>query len=249
MFEALNLTKHNGNMKYGILLIVNIIIVRIYGQEKNITYSNQQWIQYYNQTQLNEKWAILADVGIRRQNKLQDWSQALVRGGVSYTLNSTLQLAGGIAYFTSFKNNERVAEEKRCWEEFSLKQTVFRFSIQHRFRLEERYFFTFSTKERSFNYRMRYRFYFTVPLNHSSLTDKTLYFLGGDEIFLNFGKKVIYNMYDQNRVLAGLGYKFNDLFQISLTYVYQYAQKNKPLSFEETGIVWLAISHKIRVDK
>lgn len=60
-------------------------------------------------------------------------------------------------------------------------------------------------------YRNRYRHHLKVsfPINKPKMEDKTLYFQAFNESFVNFGKNVASNnLFDQNRILIGLGYRF-----------------------------------------
>jgi Protein of unknown function (DUF2490) len=66
----------------------------------------------------------------------------------------------------------------------------------------------FSTK--TYKDRFRYQFKMTVPLNKAKMEDKTLYAQAYNELFVNMGKNVAnINVFDQNRVLVGLGYRYN----------------------------------------
>lgn len=235
------------NLKTYEFLILVILASNICAQEKNVSYENQQWAQYYGQLLFSDKWSLVADCGMRRRDCLQEWSQTLVRGGVMYSLNTSVSFAGGMAYFTSFTENTPSRDEKRLWLEMAFKQTAARFNFQQRLRLEDRFFHTFHDNSFNSNYRARYRFYLTIPINHNSLLDNTFFIAGGDEIFINFGKEINHNMFDQNRLLAGVGYKLNQNFQFSISYVYQYAQKSKPLSFEKSEVFWLSINHKMQL--
>ncbi len=215
---------------------------------KTTAYSDQYWLQYYGQLQLNPKWTILGDGGIRMKNGCKEKAATLGRIGLQLNLNKNLSTAIGGAYFSQYINDKISREEWRGWQELFLKHNFSRFFTNHRLRIEERYFHTLSTRKDNFNFRLRYRFYFTFPLNHPTMQANTLYIIGGDEIFLNFGGQVIYN-YDQNRVIAGAGYKLNDNLLINLTYVYQYAQKNTAFHFEKTDIIWLGMIHTIKLKK
>jgi Protein of unknown function (DUF2490) len=74
----------------------------------------------------------------------------------------------------------------------------------------------------TFRERFRYQFKMTVPLNHAKMDDKTFYAQAYDEIFVNMGEKVANtNLLDQNRVMIGLGYKFNKFLSIEAGYMQQ----------------------------
>ena len=74
----------------------------------------------------------------------------------------------------------------------------------------------------TFKERFRYQFKMTMPLNHAKMDDKTLYVQAYNELFVNMGEKVAnINLFDQNRVLIGLGYKFNKFFSVEAGYMQQ----------------------------
>lgn len=214
-------------------------------QDKITTYSDQYWLQYYGQLQLNSKWTMLGDAGIRMKHACSEKAATLGRIGLQFTINKSFSSAIGGAYFSQFTNNKISREEWRGWQELFYKHRLRRFFFSHRLRLEERHFHTLSTHKDNFNYRIRYRFYFTLPLIHSQMKSNTLYLIGGDEIFMNFGEQIIYN-YDQNRLIAGLGYKLNENLMMNMTYVYQFAQKSSAINFERIDLIWLGIVHSIK---
>lgn len=217
-------------------------------QQKTITYSDQYWLQYYGQLQLNNKWSIPFDMGIRMKYACKEKAATLGRIAVQYQINKSFSTALGGAYFSQYINDKISREEWRGYQEIFYKHNYSRFFISHRLRLEERYFHTLATRKETFNFRLRYRFFVNFPINHSKMQSNTFYFIAGDEIFLNFGKDIVYN-YDQNRAIAGIGYKVNDNLMINLTYVYQYAQKNTATNFENTDLVWLGFVHTIKLKK
>ena len=54
------------------------------------------------------------------------------------------------------------------------------------------------------------------------MDDKTFYAQAYDEIFISTGEKVAnINLFDQNRAMVGLGYKFNKFLSIEAGYMQQ----------------------------
>jgi len=225
------------------ILIGISISFTLVSQEKK-TYSDQYWLQYYGQLQLNTKWSVPFDAGIRMRKAISEKAATLARIAIQYQINKVLSTALGGAYFSQYNNDKIVREEWRGYQEILMKQNFNRCYTSHRLRLEERYYYSLPTKTDFFNFRLRYRFYLTIPLNHTNMSAKTLYIIAGDELFLNFGNTVIYN-YDQNRAIAGFGYKPTDNLLINLTYVYQYTQKNSTDSFEHSDLLWLGIAQTL----
>jgi len=219
----------------------------IFSQEKSTAPPNHQWAQYYNQIQLPAKWSLNTDLSVRSHTNFSELGQASLRGGISFAPCQTISVAGGLAYFISFQDNLVSERETRAWMEVAFKHPPL--NLQHRLRMEDRYFHNLANGSNSSNYRLRYRVYFTFPVNHSTLTNRTLFFLCGNEIFINFRKEKSCNGYDRNRMLSGLGFQLNERFQFTLSYVYQHEQNNNKLNFEETNIFWLGIIHKLSVKK
>lgn len=215
--------------------------------QKKVSYSDQYWIQYYGQLHLSSKWSILADGGLRMRKAVSEKAATLGRMGIQYNISQNLSAAIGGAYFSQYTNDKISREEWRGYQELLYKHRLKRLSVSYRFRLEERYFHSLATGKDNFNFRPRFRAYFTIPLNHMNMADKTVYLIVGDEIFMNFGEGIIYN-YDQNRLISGIGYKINNAFSIYATYVYQYAQRTAT-NFEHSDIIWLGISHTIKLKK
>ncbi len=220
---------------------------------KNITYSNQQWLQCYNRLKLSEKYTLVSDGSFRWKNELKDYSLALLRTGISYNFYENNSAAIGIASTLSYSADKMSKMELRGWQEFILNQAIARLNISNRIRLEERYFKNIANNEFSsgynFNYRFRYRFFISIPLNNNIIKERTISVNIGDEIFINFGKEIIYNLFDNNRIIAGLSYQLNKKTSVSLNYTNQFTQTKKVNSFEENDIFWLSLTHNTSFNK
>ena len=66
----------------------------------------------------------------------------------------------------------------------------------------------------------------------------------GDEVFFNAGKNIVYNIFDQNRILVSPTVQFNKNFAVSLTYNYQFAATSTAATFNRTNVVWLQVKQK-----
>ena len=75
----------------------------------------------------------------------------------------------------------------------------------------------------NFNFRIRYNIFYEVPLSSKGFTRKSLAFVVNDEVFINFGKEIVYNYFDQNRFFVGLKYQTNkqDNFQLGYMNLFQ----------------------------
>jgi hypothetical protein len=68
---------------------------------------------------------------------------------------------------------------------------------------------------------MRYMLRLQTALTGKEIKDKTAYIAVYDEIFIGFGKNVNANVFDQNRVGALIGYRFNKNVNIEAGYLNQ----------------------------
>ena len=69
--------------------------------------------------------------------------------------------------------------------------------------------------------RFRYMAKATFPLTKS---DHPMFAAFYEEIFINFGKEVAYNIFDQNRLYAALGFTVSSSVKIEAGYLYQLVQ-------------------------
>ncbi len=51
-----------------------------------------------------------------------------------------------------------------------------------------------------FNYRLRYNVFFFTPLSKKAFAPHTFAAVLGDEVYFNFGRQIVYNTFDQNRI-------------------------------------------------
>ena len=236
--------------QYYILSLFLLFTIFANAQEKKIEYKNQQWLAYYNQLKLSEKWSINTDFQYRWGDFFSYHTQFLVRSQASYKIATNLNSGAGFAVSGLYSGTKVSKIEYRPYQEIQLKTEAFSLPLDHRLRVEERFFDDRITAANSFNMRFRYRLLLTVPLfKIASDSNKTLDFAIADELFLNAGHDIVYNVFDQNRILLSASAPLNKNIDISLTYNNQFAAKNSAASYTHTQVFWLAIKHKIDISK
>ena len=241
--------------KHKLILVLFIQVSILCNAQKTVTHNNQQWIQYYNQLIFSKKITIFSDVSIRRINNFDQWSQITLRVGTGYQLLENLNGVTGIAIFESYSNDKPSKIEFRPYQEINTSQKFKSALLQHRFRFETRWFRKISageiTSTTNFNFRFRYRLYCGIPILKlsDSIPDRKLLLNIGDEILINSGKEIKFNMLDNNRFLLGLSLQVNSNLTFSFTYNYQYGQRNSPSTYEQSDIFWLGITQKIKLTK
>ncbi|MDX2302716.1 MAG: DUF2490 domain-containing protein [Microscillaceae bacterium] len=218
---------------------------------KNVSHTNQQWIHYFLQAKVSEKWTLLADGSYRLREGFEAHALYLARVGVAYQLNNSVRLAAGFANLGTYGEENITRREYRPHQEVSIRNKFPRLDINHRFRLEERFFREAhpapGEDPNNFNYRFRYQFLMNIPLVtfKASKSEKKLLLGIADEIFIQAGREIVYNVFDQNRVLISPTIQCNKSLSIALTYAYQFASQNAPNRYVHTDIYWLIIRHNI----
>lgn len=240
----------------GIILIFFIATsVVTSAQSKNVKHSSQQWIQYYNQSKMGNKWIWSTDGGFRWNTLLNNPSQYIVRTAFGYQLNSTMKVSAGFAHLGFYTSEKFSKVEFRPYQEFLLNDKYKKVDILHRFRIEERYFKNVVDGDiqhgHTFNFRFRYQCMLNIKILKLSPAnpDKALAVNIGDEIFINAGKKIVYNTFDQNRLLVGPAVSFSKNLSVGLTYNRQFSSANAANSYSRTDIIWLLIRHNLDLTK
>ena len=88
------------------------------------------------------------------------------------------------------------------------------------------------------------------PLNFliSCNPDKKLFLNLGDEILLNAARNNYHNTFDQNRVLSGLSWTFNDALQATFTYSHQYSSTSVSKNYKLDSIYWFGFVHSLTLN-
>ncbi len=190
------------------------------------------WYMYFGNHKLNDNFSLHTEYQFRRHGVIQEWQQSLARIGLDYKLTDQAMITGGYAWIISFPYGEQPIPlsfaEHRIWQQLITTQKVKRVSLQHRYRLEQRFLENVALNANSekevegyrFRQRARYRIMTTVPLSKKSLEDNTLFLALYEEAFLGFGEGIGPNILDQNRLYAALGWRFDASSNVQLGYLF-----------------------------
>jgi hypothetical protein len=197
------------------------------------------WGAVFASYKLNDKFSIHFDGQLRSTDEMNHLQSFLIRPGLNYHASKNTILTLGYAYIGNRRVIEGVADmvpEHRIWEQFIYNQ---RFavgghatSLQHRFRLEERFIgkpyldgSSLSTDEYEFSLRLRYFARAIFPLlKTDSFTDGAFVSLQ-DEVFVNLDNAPTLTngkFFDQNRAYTSIGWRFSPKFDLEAGYMWQY---------------------------
>ena len=75
----------------------------VHAQDKQTENYNQVWLAYCNQTRFSDKWGLWADIHLRtKEDFFTNFSQSILRFGITYYLNDATKLTAGYAYVSNY---------------------------------------------------------------------------------------------------------------------------------------------------
>lgn len=182
-------------------------------QTKRINEERQVWLGYFNQTRFSKRWGSWLDLHLRtKENYVNQFSQSMVRAGLTYYVGDLTKFTAGYAYVWHYPadNHPKVTQpEHRPWQQIQWHTNYPRLKTMQWVRLEERLRRNIKNDSTladgsAFNFRVRYNFLLQFPLTKTKIKAGDFSLILNNEIHLNFGNAIVYNTFDQNRLFAGL---------------------------------------------
>lgn len=194
--------------------------------EKVVNQNAQFWISTNNQFRISERWALLNDIHIRRTDFVSEPNFYFLRFGAQYYIKPHLRVAGGYAHLwlTTQGNWDAFQNENRIYQQFSISQRYDKLNALFRLRTEQRFFNNVvdgsSLNDDFMVHRTRFLISVGFPLKPGGNTQLIV----ADEIHLNFGKNVVFNTFNQNRLTVGIKQKINQKWSFDFGYMMVYQQ-------------------------
>ncbi|MGB7393458.1 MAG: DUF2490 domain-containing protein [Pricia sp.] len=170
------------------------------------------WYMYFGTNRISEKLSIHSEAQFRYYETAKNFNQLLLRTGLNYHIKSDAIATLGYGYIATDGTFEEFpgeidSREHRIFEQFILKNQVWKLNFEHRYRLEQR-FLDFGNSTDT-EHRARYRLQVTLPLTE-------IFFLNFyDEIFLNLQDSV----FGQNRLYMAVGANFTQNLSMQAGYL------------------------------
>jgi hypothetical protein len=206
--------------------------------ERVLTPNYNGWYMYFGDHPVRDgPWGVHLEGQWRRHDAITKGQQLLLRPGVNYEVSENLLLSAGYAFVDTFRYGEFPVSERfpehRVFQQALLRHSVGRAGLSHRYRLEQRFLGEVSRDQAGerqvdrwrHENRFRYMFRVAVPLQGDRIETGKWYLALYDEVFVNFGKNVAANLFDQNRAYAALGYAAFRASRIELGYLNQLVQQ------------------------
>jgi hypothetical protein len=226
--------------------------------QKTVRTEEQAWFGVFNQTRFSKHWGIWLDAHLRlKDDFVGDLSQFIVRPGVTYYLTDDVRLTAAYAFINHFPaegHTEISQPEHRPWQQVQWFIRWPKIRLMQWVRLEERFrhkILNDSTLADGYNYngRVRYNFALFLPLTKKGLAPGSLQFLINDEIMVNFGKKIVYNYFDQNRFFVGLVWQANAHAQLHAGYMNLFQQQPSGNQYRNQHTIRVFYFHNLDLRK
>jgi hypothetical protein len=220
------------------------------------------WYNYFGNHRISERWGLHTEYQWRRHGLVNEWQQSLMRVGVDHHMTNGAIVTAGYAWIRTFPYGEMPFayefDEHRIWQQLVMGQKLGRFNFQHRYRLEQRFMERktpdgdgegFQHLDYIFRQRIRYRLLITIPLMGPELKNNSLFLAVSGEPFIQFGRNLGLNVLDQNRLYAGLGWRFDKRRNIQIGYMNQYWFKADGVRAERNHTLQVAVTWDLDLRK
>ena len=195
------------------------------------------WYNYFGNHPVSKRWGLHLEGQWRREGFGQQAMQLLLRPGVNFYLTPNVTLTGGYGFIQTHQYGEYPAvaafPEHRFWQQALMRQKLgTRAVMQHRYRLEQRNIGQMQVvpgqepRRDSWRYENRFRYMARVDFPLTRKNERTdLYLCVFDEMFVNFGRNVSANVFDQNRAYLALGKQMSGAMRMEVGYMNQVLQQ------------------------
>jgi len=206
------------------IVALSITPVKINAQNSEIG----NWFIYFGNQRIDKRWNWWNEVQYRNYNFIGDLRQLVFRTGLGYNLtenNNNVLLGYAYIYsepYTPGTSKKTSNSSNTIYEQFITRQNFGRVFIQHRYRIEERFFVN------DFGMRFRYFLSFNIPLNNEVIEHKVVYLSAYNEIFLRSKVPV----FDQDRIYGAVGYAISNYLRLETGLMYQIFENENKLQFQ-----------------
>ncbi|MEO7997978.1 MAG: DUF2490 domain-containing protein [Gemmatimonadaceae bacterium] len=213
------------------------------------------WLAFSGANPISDKWRLLSDVQIRQYGAGRQPMQRFFKLGLLRVLTPGVRAGAGYMLAHTSPPEEFVPTvvrftEHRMFEQFDMNAATGRFAWNHRYRLEQRWLERLGTSgadsatHLGWNYSNRFRYMARVTTSRGGGAPKNgkPYITAYNELFVSFGRIVRYNVFDQNRAFAGVGYQWSPKLRAELGYLNQFVLRGNGTDAERNHTLLLAFS-------
>jgi hypothetical protein len=201
------------------------------------------WISANNTLRFSDHWGMIADLHVRRKEFMKEPDFYFVRTGVNYWFTKNFSFNAGYGHMwvmPASSEKHTVANENRLHQQFILSTPLGRVAMLQRLRNEERWIQNVVNDQVAgvrFSDRVRYLLSFNVRVFNEGSHLPSLVL--SDELMVQFGRYIVYNTFDQNRLFLGIRQDIRPDLSFDLGYMRIFQQKGLPLQYERHDVLRL----------
>lgn len=244
---------HNCGKLIPVLVLVLCPVLCFCQPAKQTRVMGETWFGTYNQTRFSKRWGMWFDAQLcTREKMVNGFFQSEIRPGVTYYVNDSTRITTGYTFQNNypFDGHKNISQpEHRIWHQVQWTARSRHIHTSQYLRLEERWVrkvandSTLATGSQ-FTFRARYNFALAIPIFlHGNQTPWSISV--SDEAFVNFGKNVVYNYFDQNRFFTGLTYRFTPLRSLQVGYLNLFQQLPSGNRYRQIHAIRIYYFHNI----
>jgi len=223
---------------------------KVYGDNANA------WIMYFGDHKFSSKWGVHIESQFRRNDMFNKPQQLLMRTGVNYHLTDQIFFTVGYCFVETYPYGDFPVKtsfpENRLWQQMQVKSQLKNVEWVSRFRIEERFsrlpvlkLNAYVPGESVYTNRLRLFNRFSLPFKGKTIADRTWYLTMYEEVFINFGKNVALNIFDQNRLYFALGHRIPRIGRLEAGYLLQSIQKSDAVRIERNHTFQIGLTSTI----
>jgi biotin transporter BioY len=191
--------------------------------QRVVNNQTQSWISINSTERFTNKWGIVADLHYRANQIFASPNFYFARCGVNYWLKDNITFTLGYAHMWLAPTTagwHTFSNENRIYAQAQIISTIGKVTILNRIRNElrwqEKIAADTSTHTNKFTDRIRYLASFTIPVVKNPIYPALVI---SDELSVQTGKEVVYNVFDQNRLFLGIKQSINKRLSFDLGYM------------------------------
>lgn len=238
-------------MKYIVVLAAafQLCIITAAAQKKT-EHNTYTWVSVNSNIFLNKHWFIMADIHARENNFFASNSFIFARVGLGYQADNKLSLAAGygnLLLSPSTAGWVTKADEHRIYQQIQLSSEYKKIKLLQRLRNEQRWQQIIvndkKTGANKFSNRVRYLLSATVPVFKNKKLPQLVI---ADEMLLQFGKDIVNNTFDQNRLFLGIKQSITPGLSFDAGYMNTFQQKSNGSSYVKGDVLRLFFYYTFR---
>lgn len=169
-------------------------------------------------------------------------------------ITDKIEVGAGFAYFSVATQDPEVKNsfhipEYRIQQDVTVKQSLGKVNLMHRYLLEERFVHNSSKLmlENGSTFYLRFRYRIQGDYTFCKKEKQYLKVILYDEIMINGGNKIVKNTFDQNRVYTGVQIGFSPALALEIGYLNSFQERSNGVDYFNRDIIRFSFIHKVKI--